>query len=394
MQSLHAPLSFYDECIQCMAKAGGLSPPGQGFRSNIGNPSGDFGVIDIRLYYINEWKESAPMYSRSIFIGISLSLAFCILVSDPVIAVGGNEKPGPAPGSYLITGEEPVHIPFKIYQNDIMMECEINGVRCQMLIDNGMLMNELMFFGNDTCDSLGFVLEGGVEVGGSGEGEPQMADSASDVTLIFPGIEFTDQPAVVMRKEAGMGNWWPGVEGQVSAVFFKHFVTEIDFDRSLIILHRPESYRYNGGGREIPLQRLADGSWMFPATVQVTRECDPVDRGLTLDLGGVNPVLLFTGERTGIRLPTDAEEKILGYGVQGAIRGHTGRVHSIRIAGYELTDIAAGFQEYDGDANNGETGVIGMPLFQRFNIVFDYPGGRMFLEPGRKFNEPFTGTHR
>ena len=216
-----------------------------------------------------------------------------------------------------------------------------------------------------------------------------MADSASGVSVSFPGIEFTDQPAVVMRKEAGMGDWWPGVEGQVSAVFFKHFVTEIDFDESVIILHRPESFRYSGEGHEVPLTQLHDGSWMFPATVQVEEDGDPVDCNLILDLGLGNAVLLFPGEHTGISQPADAKEQVLGYGVQGAIRGHKGTAHSVTIAGYELSDVFAGFQDPDGRTDNDQAGIIGMSLFQRFKVIFDYPGGRMILEPSGRFTEPF-----
>jgi hypothetical protein len=324
------------------------------------------------------------------YLGITTALILISIAAGPAIADGEVPGLGPPPGSYTITGSEPVRIPFTMYMRDIKMDCEINGVRCQMLLDNGVLWDELMFFGNDTCDSLGFVLEGeGMSVGGAGEGEPLQADAASDVTLTYPGIEFAGQPAVVMRKEAGMGDWWPGVEGQVSAVFFKHFVTEINFDESVIILHRPETFKYSGKGQVVPLTQLPDGSWMFPATVQVTEEEDPIDCNLILDLGTGNAVDIFTGSHTGIAIPSDAQEKILGYGVQGAIRGHVGVARSIKIAGLELNDVYAGFQEPDGKTDNGQVGMIGMPFFQRFTVIFDYPGGRMILEPGSRFAEPF-----
>jgi hypothetical protein len=322
-----------------------------------------------------------------------LTTAVVLVISSvagiPSLARESAPQLGPPPGSYTITGGEPVRIPFTMHGSDIMMECAVNGVRCQMLVDNGVLWDELMFFGNDTCDSLGFRLEGGMEVGGAGEGEPLLADSASGVTLSFPGIEFTGQPAVVMRKEAGMGNWWPGVEGQVSAVFFKHFVTGIDFDESVITLHRPGTFSYEGDGREVPLKQLPDGSWMFPATVQVTEEGDPIEGNLVLDLGAGNPVHLYTGAGAGIGLPAGAEERILGYGVQGAIRGHTGSISRIDIAGYELRDVFSGFEVSDHQIGQGQLGMIGMPLFERFNIFFDYPGGRMILEPSKRFSEPF-----
>jgi len=330
------------------------------------------------------------MDSKRILTRVVAALIFFSLTAGQAPASTEVKDLGPPPGFYAITGPEPVRIPFTMYMRDIKMDCEINGVRCQMLIDNGVLWDELMFFGNDTCDSLGFVLEGeGMSVGGAGEGDRLMADAVSDVTLTYPGIEFTGQPAILMRKEAGMGEWWPGVEGQVSAVFFKNFVTEIDFDDSVIILHRPETFNYSGKGQEVPLTQLSDGSWMFPATVQVKEGEAPIDCNLILDLGSGTAVEIYTGSHTGIAIPADAQEKILGYGVQGAIRGYVGAAHSIKIAGFELSDVYTGFQEPDGRTDNDQVGMIGMPMFQRFKVIFDYPGGRMILEPGRRFAEPF-----
>ncbi len=330
------------------------------------------------------------MNSSRMRIAVTAVLILISLTGGQVFSEEKTAGLGPPPGSYKITGSEPVRIPFTMHGSDIMMECEVNGVKCQMLIDNGVLWDELMFFGNETCDSLGFVLEGGgINVGGAGEGEPLMADGASGVKLSFPGIEFTDQPAVVMRKDAGMGNWWPGVEGQVSAVFFKHFVTEIDFDESVIVLHRPETFKYSGEGKVIPLKQLPDGSWMFPASVQVTKEGETVDGNLILDLGQGNAVDLYLGSHTGISLPANVKEKILGYGVQGPITGHVGVAHSIMIDGYELSDVYAGFTEPDGRTDNGQVGMIGMSMFQRFKVIFDYPRARMILEPSRRFTEPF-----
>jgi hypothetical protein len=128
---------------------------------------------------------------------------------------------------------------------------------------------------------------------------------------------------------------------------------------------------------------------MFPASVQVSDKEKSIDCNLIMDIGLGTPVLLFPGEHTGIRLPDGAKEQVLGYGVQGAIRGHKGTAHSVRIAGYELSDVFAGFQDPDDRIDRGQAGIIGMPLFQRFKIIFDYRGGRLILEPGRRFTEPF-----
>ena len=271
---------------------------------------------------------------------------------------------------------------------------EIGGKPVRLMLDNGYMWDPLLVFGSPRIDSLDLYYDGEDEVGGPGAGSPVEARTASGITLRFPGIEFTDQTAIVTPESSGLTRMWEGTEGQVSATFLKHFVVSIDFDRNILTLTEPAAFRYRGHGVEVPLKPLKDGAWGIPGTVEMT-DGRRVSLDLMLDRGYNDQIRIVTGGPHGFRLPERAIEVSLGFGVQGEILGHLGRVRSIRIGDYAIDDALSGFVPATDSAaaTDSTTGydeaMIGMGLLSGFNLVFDYPGHRMFLEPSRTYSDPF-----
>jgi len=299
------------------------------------------------------------------------------------------DVPGPPPGTYKVHSDDgEIEIPFVIFRDDILMLARVNGVQLRMLLDNGSLWDQLLFFGSPTIDSIGLDYDSEIQVGGSGEDDPVMSDMASDVTIRFSEIEFFGQPAITTPYSSGITSLWEGSDGQVSAAFFKHFVVDINFDEGVIRLIPPDEFTYAGEGVEIPMTPASFGSWTVPGTLEMdSGEVKQVD--LMLDLGDLHALSLTTGPTYGIEVPDEALETSLGFGVQGEIKGHLGRVRSVLVGGYTFDNVLAGFQAPDGDGRTDDDAYIGFGLLSRFNVVFDYNGKRMFVEPNRRFSEPF-----
>ncbi len=79
----------------------------------------------------------------------------------------------------------------------------------------------------------------------------------------------------------------------------------------------------------------------------------------------------------------------MGYGAQGPIHGYFGSVPGLEIAGFSFRDIKATYSTVeDGGAKVSEV-MVGMGIFDRFHVIFDYPRHRLFLRPNASFSEPF-----
>ena len=303
---------------------------------------------------------------------------------------GNGESPlGPPPGGYRVLSEDgSIRIPFDVYRDDIRVEAVVNGVRLKLLIDNGFLWDQLLFWGSPTIDSLGLKTDGEIAVGGSGDGEPVISKTASDITVAFDDVVFYDQTAVVTPSTSGVAELWAGSHGQLSAAFFKHFVVQVDWDAGVITLIPPGAFNPEGHGKGIELVPLGAGAWAIPVVLNMA------GRGqrrvlVQLDLGDGNPLDLVVGGTDRIPLPRGAIEASLGFGVQGEVLGHFGRIKTVKIGEFKVENVLAGFRAVDDDGPLRDRSFIGLPLLSRFNLVFDYHRSKIYLSPCRHFAEPF-----
>jgi predicted metalloprotease with PDZ domain len=62
-----------------------------------------------------------------------------------------------------------------------------------------------------------------------------------------------------------------------------------------------------------------------------------------------------------------------------------GRVPRVEIGGYQLDDVLAAFVPLEQSGFPDTDVFLGMGIFSQFNLVFDYPGRRMFVTPNRRF---------
>lgn len=308
-----------------------------------------------------------------------LSLA---LAAPGLRGQAGKEQTGP--GYRILEPGKPILIPFDVHRGDIRIVGEVAGRPVRMLIDNGTLWDDLLFFGSPLVDSLGFSFEGDAVVGGSGQGPGLASKTASGVTLRFPGVEFLNQNAVVTPYTPGAVNMWEGSEGQISGALFKSFVVTIDFDEMVITLTEPQRFRYDGPGATLPMTELPSKMWAIPATLELS-DGRPVSTDLALDLGNSNPLQISTGRDHRFSVPRASIAASLGFGMQGEVFGRFGPVEKLMLGGITVAKVLAAFEQ----GNQFEEAMVGFELLSRFNLIFDYPHGRLILEPNSHLADPF-----
>lgn len=303
------------------------------------------------------------------------------------VFISENSSLGDPPGFYI--AEEPKNeyiLPFEFYDMNLMVDAKMNGTDIKMLIDNGVMWDEILFYGSDILDSLGIIGEGNTLVIGAGQGEGVESTNASGLSISFGEILFKDQDAVITSKESGFADYFPGIAGQVCGAFFKHFVVEIDFEKKVVILHRKDTFKYVGNGNPIKMTRNQVGSYSIPIHLKMKGK-ESIDHDIFIDLGGIDPVALPINEKLGFDRP-NTEKISLGYGASGEIYGYNGSIEYLNIAGYEMMNVPAIFEESDNEGNYINT-TIGLPLLMKFNLVFDYFNETLYMEPNQNFNEPY-----
>ena len=205
----------------------------------------------------------------------------------------------------------------------------------------------------------------------------------------FPGVEFTEQAAVVTPYSSGNAVMWSGSVGQISAAFFKHFVVDINFDSMQITLIEPDNFQYGGAGVEIPWEPRGDGPQMIPANMRLADGRD-VQMKVLMDLGYNDQLLLAIGGENDIAVPEKKQPASLGFNIhREETRGYIGRLPRIDIGGFVIDKPIVSYVSEDCTDHTVSEAMIGLGLLSRFNLTFDYYRQRMFIEPNGSFNNPF-----
>ncbi len=319
---------------------------------------------------------------------ISLFLLFTFTICSVSFSQQDSSPEKTLPGKYkVLTEDGKITIPFELYRDKIRMTAKVNGRDCHLSIDNGSLWDELLFFGSPKTDSLALKYTGETVIGDSNVANPIRADVAPNVSLDFKDVVFTEQTAIVTRYDPRLPNLWEGIDGQVSATFFKHFVVRINFDESVIELMPPAEFDDSGKGQAMTMKPGPHDSRTIRADIKM-QDGSQTSIDLLVDLGGIYPLYLPIGKYDSIRLPKNAAKSGLGTAFS-LHEGFLGRVESIKLGKYILNDVETAFTLVDKETDVYGNTMIGFPLLQRFNVTFDYFNSRLILEPSKAFNDPF-----
>ena len=316
----------------------------------------------------------------------SITLALLLLfVSSTIAQTDDTTKPG----SYtIIAADGRIEFPFEIYRGDIRFQCKVNGHPVHMLFDDGYFWDQLLFWGGPAVDSLDLTYDGDVGVGEEG-GTVMDSKIASGLTVELPGVRLTEQTVIVTPASSGNATMWFGSIGQISASFFKHFIVDINFDKMTITLIEPDKFTYRGSGVAVPWEPMSHGPRSIPATI-TTEDGRRIPLLAMLDLGYNDALQLVTGCEHNIPVPKKSLPASLGFDITGdETRGHIGRVSQIEIEGYKLNGVVAAFAEAKNDNQAIEESMIGLELLSRFNLVYDFYGRKLYIEPNKSFDTPF-----
>lgn len=277
----------------------------------------------------------------------------------------------------------PIELPFRHERGWILLQGSVNGAApIEFVLDTGASVIALI----DGPDSahLGLDLRGAHRFGSEDNLAAPFGARQDGLSLRFGALELREQTALAIPLPSlncrGSDVAPPKVPfaGVIGYDLLHRFVVEVDYDREVLTLHDPERYEYRGEGRSVafdlnrrqPFLRsevsTADGQ-RFPAYLHV-------DSGAEIDL------TLFPRTDPAIPLPAEGKETSACF-VGGLARYRAGEAVQLALDGAATqstpVQYALGDEVIDGEQN----GRLGARFLSRFNLLIDYPGERMILQP-------------
>ena len=281
-------------------------------------------------------------------------------------------------------------VPFTLVDNHIILPVTLNGGEpMKFVLDSGAGASVLI--DSRSTRALDLEVSATITVSGVGKGPDPAAGVIRDITLGVGGLEMQEQSLIHLPLEAipffhEMDDVY--FDGVIGAPFFSRFLVSVDYDRMEVSFSEPGTagLQHSGAGwQSLPLE-IVFGVPYLKAEV-ANPDGTPLEVRLLADTGARGTVSLTPATNTDIQAP-DHYYQVVTQGLSGDVVSRVGLAPSLSLAGNTLGSLPVSYDVEGGEEEADSNGLIGNEVLRRFNLVFDYPGQRLYLQPNRNFSDP------
>jgi hypothetical protein len=271
-----------------------------------------------------------------------------------------------------------VTVPFVFVDNRMTIECTIDGKGpFVMIVDTGSSGDAIT---PETARRLGIATQDAGTTYGAGERSVKRG-RAKLATLSLGALTFKDADAsVIDLSEIRTKLGFPHLDGIIGYPVLRQFATYVDVDAGTLTFASAPP---------------AAPAGVEPTTTAFTGEIPEI--AATID-GIATKAIVDTGDRSSLtlfgpfakahgfygRYPSQTNV-VTGYGVGGPVYGDVFTIPSLDALGAHLTNVVtrASRQSAGAFTSAADGGSIGEGVLKRFNIVYDYPHGKMIAWPSK-----------
>lgn len=278
-------------------------------------------------------------------------------------------------------------IPFELSRNKIIIPVQVNDSReMKIILDTGMPSTGLLLFDSALIDELG--LSGGKKylIDGAGKGMTTYSFMFEGAKLTLGEADFFEQKLLILQSDTMAGTPTDGVVGNT---LFGSSAVKIDYEKKIITLTDPSKLNVDHTWEEIDLTFNKNGIPFVNA--QISAEGETLTGvSLYIDSASSEALELLVKPDMKFSLPEDLEDRYLGRGLSGDFFGLFGRINTLKIGSFILREVPTAFPKTKvRSRQKGADGILCNKTLQKFNLIFDYSGKKLYIKPNLNFSEPF-----
>ncbi|MFD0795280.1 aspartyl protease family protein [Mucilaginibacter litoreus] len=290
----------------------------------------------------------------------------------------------------LIADTKRVNIPFKLMRNMVIITLRINNKGpYNFILDTG--VGVMIVTDHTITDSINIPNRRTIKLGGMGEGDAFEAIVTQPLDIQIPGLTSKGVPAAILKKDIFNLSGYVGmpVHGLIGYDFFSALAVKINFSDSLITVSRSKDLKAFRRSQKIPIS-IEDKKPYLQTRITLA-DGTTVNNKFIIDLGAGHPLSLENMiQKYG--LPEKYIPANLGVALNGPITGYLSRIKSLQLGKYNLSNVITSFPDKDYVQRTYSVprdGNIGMGILKKFNLVFDYSNGLLYIKPNNTFKAPF-----
>jgi hypothetical protein len=280
-----------------------------------------------------------------------------------------------------------IEMPFHYRRGAVWVSLSVNGAApAEFILDTGAF---------NTCLDRGYAQTLGLQAEGEHVAEGVGGYDTFGFTTLHSlrwgagaarAVELHDLRAGVIELQDGLSSVeWGRTAGLLGYDVLSRFTLEIDFDRQVLTLYDPATYKHTGPGTPIPMTLHGN-----VPSVDMTLNGRCKGRYI-VDVGNASVLSVGAEQVMKCGLLTTKHKEVQHWvgGIGGAFVESVCRLDSLELGPFRFTEPVAGLTtHHQGGAGSLEIqGNIGTTVLERFRCTFDYARGTLWLLPGARFAE-------
>jgi len=265
-----------------------------------------------------------------------------------------------------------VTIPINTGRDRLMVPLSLNGSNVAFKLDTGFSMTMI---NPDLAAPLHLRRAGEITIMGiAGE---ERSPTYEGATLDLGGVKYEPRRVAALSPNATRRP----INGILGSGLFRQFVVEIDFAGKRLSLHARTNFNYSGQGEVVPLRFRRGHTTPIASAAILTTNQAWVRGEFEIDTGCDSGVCLGHDFIAAHRLLDDSETRGgAKVGVGGGVRTRSGHLPQLQLGNLKIENADADFFIESSPVDEGLAGHIGMGVFKRFKVIFDYSRQQMILE--------------
>ncbi|GAA0190439.1 hypothetical protein GCM10009122_52010 [Fulvivirga kasyanovii] len=266
--------------------------------------------------------------------------------------------------------ENKIEIPFRLIDNRIFVEVEVNGVAGHFIVDSGGLHG----FNKDFADEAGIHFIDSSSIGGAGNGRQTVwYGERSILKLPTSNISSTtDRPLVINLNTIRDSLRLPYLDGIIGEQLFRTYRVSINYPNRLISLQDFETPIQREGYEVIPFRFYRNQIPMIKINA------DGNEGEMIIDTGDRSELTIFPefDKKGSVSTPYPLSDlEVTGYGVGGPVMARAFYLKDFTLGeSLKLQSVKTRIPYHTAGswAQNAIAGSIGSGLLKDFEVIFDY----------------------
>ena len=182
------------------------------------------------------------------------------------------------------------------------------------------------------------------------------------------------------------------IDGVIGYSFFKRFIVSINYDESIISVYDTANFQYPAKGYYLyPLINP------LPHQEVIMSDAKTITNNLIFDTGAGLFSLLNNkcAKESGLLNKKRKKYSIQAEGIGGKKQAELTVINKIKLGRFSFRNVPLYLMDDDNNVTGYPTGcgLIGNEILRRFNVIFNYPQGSIYLKPNSHYYDLFDYSY-